>query len=515
NKPGVYAPLIPPVTTDAEGRFSLRGIGRERVAEVYVDGVPDQASALIVVANRTLEKPILINDETVRTKKIQVATDADLAIFGNQFELSLKPGRTIRGVVTDRVTGLPVSGMRVVGPTISRLEYPGFDRFFATTDKQGRYRIEGFPVMKGARFKIEVAKQYGRQSTVEPASDLHPYFGRELTLNIKPGTGPANFNFPLSKGVWITGKVVDGATGAGIGGEAVEYYAFNENPFLQRDLKDKIRPRFDNNLRTNEDGTFKVRAYPGRGIVIAGGGHDYLEGIGADKIAGLKPDEIYNTIYGLNGSSPYIRNTTIEVNVPEDAQTHAVELRLIKGKSREVTVVDAEGNSVEGLEASGLDNQIENPISKVENSALSVTNLFPGEQREVVARCVSRKLMGMAVVSEKDNGPVTLKLEPWANVTGRLVDDAGQPRSNGLRIVLEDGKLPIHTLNGMDYDKQEFLIDPDGKFHIDGLVPGAKYQLQVVEGGFRYVGDVTEDLTLKPGETRELGNVKVMQSKDP
>jgi hypothetical protein len=397
----------------------------------------------------------------------------------------------------------------VIGPTVTRLEYPGFDRFFATTDEQGRYRIDCFPVMRQARFKVEPA-QTTRGARSKESTETAPYFGREMYLNIETGAGPQQVDFPLSKGIWITGKVVDDATGKGLDGQTIAYHVFKANPFLKNDLKAGINPEFDDNLRTNQDGTFKLRAYPGRGIVTAGGFGDYLEGIGADKIAGLKPDEIYETLYGR----PNIWSTTIEVNVPEGAATFSCEVRLKKGKSRRVRVVGPDGRPVADLEASGLSNQIENPMSQIEETFFTVTNLFPGESREVVARCVPKKLMGMAVVTEKDKGPVTLKLVPWASLTGRLVDDAGQPWFRGLRIQLEDGKLPIHTLNGINYDKEEFLIDPDGKFRIEGLVPGATYRLQVDEGSFSILGDVTDDFTLKPGETRDLGDVKVMKPKD-
>jgi hypothetical protein len=509
DKPAVHAPLVPPVTTDADGRFMLKGLGRERVAEIYVDGVPDKASKLILIVNRPLDQTILIADETLAAKKNMTVADTDLAVFGNKVELSLAPGRTIEGVVTDRVTGAPLPGLPVVGPTVTRLEYRGFDRFFATTDEQGRYRIDSFPVMRQARFKVEPAQWRGGARSKE-STERAPYFGREMYLNIEPGAGPQQVDFPLSKGIWITGKVVDDATGEGLGGQTIAYAVFKANPFLKKDLKAGIRPEFDDNLRTNQDGTFKLRAYPGRGIVTAGGGGDYLEGIGVGEIVGLKPDEIYETLYG----HPNCLSTTIEVNVPEDVTIFSCEVRLKKGKSRRVRVVGPNGRPVTDLEASGLSNQIENPMSEVENSFFNVTNLLPGESREVVARCVPRKLTGTAVVTEQGDGPVTLKLVPWASLTGRLVDDAGQPRFRGLRIQLEDGNLPIHTLNGLNYDKEEFLIDPDGKFHIEGLVPGATYRLQVDEGSFRILGDVTDDFTLKPGETRDFGDVKVMKPKD-
>ena len=363
DKPAVHAPLISPVMTDADGRFTLKGVGRDRVAQLYIDGVSGKASTLILVANRSIEQPILIGSETFKGKSALTVTNAEVVVFGNKFEIPLVPGRTIEGVVSDRASGLPLEGWRVIGPTVTPLEYPGFDRFFATTDNDGHYRIDGFPIMR-ARFKVEAAsrKPGGRITMI--ASEEPAYFGRTMTINVKPGDGPQRVDLPLSRGIWITGKVVDDATGEGLNGETIEYHAFKTNPFLKRDLQAGIKPGFDDNMRTNADGTFKLRAYPGRGIVTAGGGGDYLYGIGADKITGLKPDEIYETLYGLVGFSPYIRNTTIEVNVPDDARTFSCELRLKKGKSRMLRIVGPDGKPEADLEASGLEESDRKPDFK-------------------------------------------------------------------------------------------------------------------------------------------------------
>jgi hypothetical protein len=52
--------------------------------------------------------------------------------------------------------------------------------------------------------------------------------------------------------------------------------------------------------------------------------------------------------------------------------------------------------------------------------------------------------------------------------------------------------------------------DKDGAFRIEGLMPGVAYRLpfwEIKQG--RVVGDgvIAEDLTLKEGESRDLGNV--------
>ena len=129
-------------------------------------------------------------------------------------------------------------------------------------------------------------------------------------------------------------------------------------------------------------------------------------------------------------------------------------------------------------------------MTAIQGDRFQVTNLFPGETPRVVARVVSKKLIGLATVMSAGEGPVSLRLRPSSALTGRLVDDAGRPRA-AIEIRLDAGKLPLHTLNGRGYDHPTFSIDPDGRFRIEALVPGSTYKLQVLEAGVQEIlGDV-------------------------
>ena len=93
-------------------------------------------------------------------------------------------------------------------------------------------------------------------------------------------------------------------------------------------------------------------------------------------------------------------------------------------------------------------------------------------------------------------------------IDGAIKDKHGYPRP-----MLE--RPEWINLNGW----WEFTIDADGRFELQGLVPGATYQLSWVESRLRTVdepdplrGRVTGNLVLKPGEVRDLGEVKVMGS---
>ena len=196
--PAAHAPLVPPVKSDADGRFRLAGIGREKVAEIIIDG-PDLASSLILVATRPIEKPILVPAKPPSQKNVISNTWDDLTVFGHRVDHVAGPGRAVEGIVSDRATGKPLAGLVVHGPWRSPIEYHAYDRFQSTTDDQGRYRIEGLPVPSHGEL------------TVDPPKD-RPYLGTGGQIEVKAGLGPLKADISLRRGVWITGKVVDDAT---------------------------------------------------------------------------------------------------------------------------------------------------------------------------------------------------------------------------------------------------------------------------------------------------------------
>jgi hypothetical protein len=106
------------------------------------------------------------------------------------------------------------------------------------------------------------------------------------------------------------------------------------------------------------------------------------------------------------------------------------------------------------------------------------------------------RLAGSREVRGDEQGPITIKLEPWATVTGRLITADGLPRAD------VDFYFAVAPL------KQPNRPDKDGKFRLEGLVPGLRYGMGA-RVGTRVVGDVFRDLILRPGETKDLGDVQL------
>src|SRR5262249_55191805 len=138
-----------------------------------------------------------------------------------------------------------------------------------------------------------------------------------------------------------------------------------------------------------------------------------------------------------------------------------------------------------------------------------------------------KKLAKVQKVAAEDKGPLTVRLEPTGALAGRVLDPAGRP-SAGVKVKAaysiaeleearkagKDSKNRVWELELL-YDFQawekilnrEGTTDKDGKFRLDGLVPGLKYDLGVNDG---LPQDVIrrERLSVESGKDKDLGDLK-------
>lgn len=449
------------ITTDAQGRFRLTGVGRERIVILQVQGDG--------LANHFLH--VMTRPSTPRKVKEGTFTQT---YFGAKFDDYAPPGRSITGTVRDHQTGKPVAGATVRGATSQ-----------ARTDAEGRYRLTGVPKELGTG---------QRQLYAEPPAD-QPYLRGVATLPDSAGLETATVDFQLRSGRWITGKVTDEATGRPIPRVTVRYQPapLPENLPLIGLLRGQVW--------TAADGSYRVLGLPGPGKIIV--------------IAPL--DDRYVPA-GLRRSRPadwsqMLVHAVREVTVGPHSASGRCDLTLERGCEVSGTVLGPDGKPVTGCLVSGLSLPRWN-WDRLPGAAFTAKALSPHQPpRTLLFYHAEKQLAGAVDLRGDQKGPVNVKLQPWGTVTGRLIDDNGEPFGKvvGTRMGLESWNPTENQSGHLARGLPELVhIDRTGRFRLEGLVPGRKYDFGAQGPNESPTWSIGGLLT-SPGESKNLGDVKPMR----
>jgi RNA polymerase sigma factor (sigma-70 family) len=474
----------PLLTTGADGRFQLKNIGRERLVRLRLEG-PTIATGFINVMTRPGGR--ITVPEWKRNPEGGVMT-----YYGVTFDHAAAPTKPVIGVVRDQDTGQPLAGAVIESYMIVGSNISGRTEMRTVTDKDGRYRLTGLP------------KGQGNQLRAGPPAG-EPYLMSIQKMADTPGLEPVVVDFKLKRGVWITGKVTDKATGQPVPAQ-IEYAVFDDNPHR----KDAPGLTFDHHMRNRpKDGSFRFVGLPGHGLVAARAwGDRHLLASGAEEIKGITEQGYFNTYPHL--LFPIHFHRLVELNAGKDAESVTCDLVLDPGRTVTGTVLGPDGRPLAGARVSGLRAYGHGAAywenEPLKTSEFTVAGLTPGRRRLLILLHEGKRLAGSQVVRGEEQGAVTIKLEPWGTVTGRLVTADGTPMARAECFFLFGDKQDELTIGS--HPARSFSTDRDGKFRIEGLVPGLKYTLSVANGNM-LIGRVFENLTIPSGQTKDLGDVKL------
>jgi len=147
----------------------------------------------------------------------------------------------------------------------------------------------------------------------------------------------------------------------------------------------------------------------------------------------------------------------------------------------------------------------------------TVLGLGARQIRPLVFFQPEKKLGKIQSVRGDETGPVTVRLEPLGGLTGRVLDAQGKPwaglrvEAGPTRLITAYRNLPWEALTNL---RSEMVVvgttDRDGRFRLDGLLPGLKYDLVVTEGEPKPgpVAAYLRGVTVEPGKTRDAGDLK-------
>jgi RNA polymerase sigma factor (sigma-70 family) len=484
--------LATPATTDAGGKFQLRGFGDERLVELHVRG-RTIANTVVYVTIRPVQEPRLPDGGQVR-------------ICNAVFDLVVPPCKPIRGTVRERGTGRPIANAHI-----------GFKDIIGsstTSGPDGRYTIVGL----GKR------PEYGYEASAKPYFHVKRYEGIADT----PGLEPLTVDIELERGVAVRGRLFDRATGRPVRGH-LEYLCYSTNP-RAAEFTSLGSQKFQG-TDTAEDGTFEIVAAPGPGVIGAYATDDRFVACRSypqppkdlPRPGGVEPGHIpphfppgeFHTMVAINASE-------------EDPKSTTIDIALDSGRSVEVKTVDPAGQPVAGVHAAGrtaLRWGHEGADSRrVASPSFTFFGLDPEQPRSLVLLQPERALGAIRSIKVDESSPLTISLQPLGAVAGRIVDDAGQPLAR-LRVrALPENRagaapLPEELIMGWGNPGTitsrfggEATTDAQGRFRIGGLVPGLGLKLRL---GTKFPETRRFDdnpVVLHAGESKDLGDIRVDRS---
>ena len=116
-----------------------------------------------------------------------------------------------------------------------------------------------------------------------------------------------------------------------------------------------------------------------------------------------------------------------------------------------------------------------------------ITSLDPRYPRGLIFYHAEKKLVKIVEVRTDDKGPLVVRLEPFGAITGRLVDAAGKPKASVAVYPLLGKKQQYSLPAELVFTNSLYrpllsstsLTDKEGRFRIEGLAAGLKYDLGV------------------------------------
>jgi RNA polymerase sigma factor (sigma-70 family) len=485
------AGLTPKAVTDDAGKFKLTGFGRQRIVVLRVDGPTVETRLLNVLTRRG---PAIQETYTPQTGVPSLARPQTNTFHGATFDFVPGVGLTVEGVVSDRETGKPVAGV-----TVHRaIDYDfgwAQDELTTTTDAEGRYRLAGLPWRGGQRLEFR------------PAAG-QPYFLADRTCAVSEIGKPAKLDVGLTRGVVVKGRVTDKATGKPVQA-VVQYFALGDNPHVA-DVKGFAGSRA---VSSRKDGSFQLVALPGRGIVAGKtdnmGRGRYLFGQGADDIKGFDPKQDFFE------TAPYLLfgwdfDAVAGIEPDTKAESLTCDLRFERGKTVKGTILDDAGKPLTGISIHGPFGASVN-VRDLPTAEFTLTAVNSSKPAAYFFLHPKKKLAAAVIVKGDEGEGVTVKLQPAATVTGRLLTGDGEPVRNAqISVRVEAGQLNLaRSWNGMYWAG----TDAEGRFTLEGLLAEVRLGANVTHKDAG-VADLFQKVKLEPGERRDLGDVKVKWLRD-
>jgi RNA polymerase sigma factor (sigma-70 family) len=488
-------PIVAPVTTDAQGRFRFTGLGKERLVVLRVEGPGIEHHVLYVLTRPGLDVKALVEAAPDRIG-IPGRKRPLPVIYGPVFDHPAGPTKPVIGIVRDHQTGRPLADVGISAGSGGWWE----DHVYTTTDQAGRYRLIGLP------------KGKARTLRVQAYADPQGYLPASKPVDDSEGLAALTLDFELVHGVRVRGRITDKTTGKPVPA-AIWYRPLADNKYYAK-IPGSDFYRFNSQgFRTEKDGSFGLLALPGSGLIKVRAevkDNPYMQAAidPADrpKAYSTKDEGLGESFLSAGGAieSLFDCNAYRLIDPAADAGPITCDIQFDRGQTRTGTVVDPDGKPLTGVRVAGL--RANGGSQTLAESSFQAVALNPVKPRLLAFVHKDRKLVGHVLVQAEAPEPVTVRLQPGAVLTGRLLDENGKPLV-GVTVLTGYRVNEARWLAEEMADGQSIQTDADGRFHIENIFPGLRFMLVIRQGhGYFDTDQPNRVLTLEAG-TKDLGNV--------
>jgi protocatechuate 3,4-dioxygenase beta subunit len=465
---------------------------------------PGVTQELLYVVNRPGFDPVPYNRAAQERDPLEGRMPGQVPIlYGPTLDYVAVTTRPIEGTVREAANGNPVAGVRILAPA-------GYNNGVdAVSDAQGRYRIAG------------LAKQQEYRLITEPG-EKDPWLRRVVVVADTGGSGPLRADIELVRGLILTGRLIDRATGKGVPG-GLRYVPLADNAYFGK------RPGYDSyrferlSYSTDAAGHFRLPVIPGSGVLLAQahppdgqtGGvalNPYRRAAfdPADRRrVGFQEDEAGRFRAAGNAiESVDLWNVGKVLDLAEDAGTVTCDLYVERGRTLTVNVQDADGRPLPGATAAGLTALW--PLAvPLPAASFTVYALEPPKPRRLVLYHPGRQLAGLLTVRGDEKEPPVVRLAAAGAVTGRVLDADGAPVAGAEVGVVFADDVARELDRQLSQKRAPVRTDKAGHFRLEGLVPGVKFGLAIRQGRTFLVGEPRIGLKLVgAGEALDLGDIR-------
>jgi RNA polymerase sigma factor (sigma-70 family) len=492
--------------TDKAGKFEIAGVGPERVVHVDLRG-PGIANAQVVVLTRTGFDPTPYNRETLEKLK---SSYAELGyhpmLYPPDTAIVAEAEKPIRGVVTDSATGKPRAGVRV---QVRETRNYRMSELSATTDADGRYEIHG--ARKVASYDVYVKR--------DPATG---FIGRTVKAKDTPAYEPVVADISTTKGIVLTGKLLDDTTGAIVHGfVCVGVLVDNEAA--------KTRPEFDSpdcyDFAEATKGVYRTVVPPGPILVMAGVWATNDDKDPSFKYEQMKIDRDYPDYFDkrISGFRSGSNTTTVMqgqwckvLKLKPDQTEVKFDIRFKRAARFALKVRDPAGKPVSGVAATGNTARDWAQPERFTGDTVTVYELPTVKPRVVALLEPKRKLVGVVRLTGDEKEPAVATVGPTARIKGKLADATGKPLAH-VEVDINFKDRAINEIHRELHGERRFggksvLTNDAGEFTMDLVIPGEKFWVSGRrKDRFLEPPDRTPRFEAKVGTETDVGTVRLKE----